>query len=190
MQIQPYLFFDGRAEEAIEFYKTAIGAKVEALMRWKDSPDKSMATPTNADKVMHSAIRIGDTTVLASDGRNTGNPNFQGFALTINAKDEAEADKLFAALGVVPPEKLVFINSFSDKNGGITRHPMSPTWPLEMLSVFTFEDLGAKTKFTIRWSADNAPEEERKTFDSSHEGMRQGWGGTMEQLEVYLASAK
>src|SRR5476651_937429 len=62
-------------------------------------PDKSMATPTNADKVMHSAIRIGDTTVLVSDGRNTGNPNFQGFALTISVKDEAEADKLFAALG-------------------------------------------------------------------------------------------
>jgi PhnB protein len=99
MQVQSYLFFDGRCDEAIEFYKKSLGAKVEMIMRWKDAPDKSMATPVNADKVMHSAIRIGDTMVLASDGRNTGQPDFKGFSLTITAKDEAEADKLFAALG-------------------------------------------------------------------------------------------
>ena len=98
MFIQPYLFFDGRCDEAIEFYKKALGAEVAMLMRWKDSPDKSMCTPANENKVMHSSVRIGDTTLMASDGRNTGNPNFQGFALSINAKDEADADKLFAAL--------------------------------------------------------------------------------------------
>ena len=92
---------------------------------------------------------------------------------------------------IVPPEKLVFINSFSDEKGGLTRHPMAPTWPLEMLSVFTFEEQpGGKTKFTIRWSPHNASEEERKTFDAGHDSMRQGWGGTMEQLAAYLASAK
>jgi uncharacterized protein YndB with AHSA1/START domain len=91
---------------------------------------------------------------------------------------------------IAPPEKLVFINSFSDENGSITRHPMSPTWPLEMISVFTFEDLGGKTRFTIRWSAHNATDEERKTFDSSHDSMTQGWSGTMEQLAAYLATAK
>jgi PhnB protein len=112
MQLQPYLFFDGRCDEAIEFYKKALGAKVDMLMRWKDSPDKSMATPANANKVMHSTIRIGETTMMASDGRNTGNPNFQGFALTINAKDEAEADRLFAALG----------------DGGKVTMPMSKTF--------------------------------------------------------------
>ena len=83
MQVQPYLFFDGRCEEALEFYKKAIGAKVDMLMRWKDSPDKSMVTPGNDEKVMHSGFQIGDTTVMASDGRNEGKPNFHGFALSI-----------------------------------------------------------------------------------------------------------
>jgi PhnB protein len=99
MQVQPYLFFDGRCDDALEFYKKAIGAKVGMLMRWKDSPDKSMCTASNADKVMHSQFQIGDTTVMASDGRNTGQPNFQGFALSIIAKTEAEADQMFGALG-------------------------------------------------------------------------------------------
>ena len=69
------------------------------LMRFKDSPDQSMVTPQNADKVMHAQFQIGDTTVMASDGRNTGAPNFQGFALSIIAPTEAEADGIFAALG-------------------------------------------------------------------------------------------
>jgi uncharacterized protein YndB with AHSA1/START domain len=88
---------------------------------------------------------------------------------------------------VVPQERMVFINSFSNEAGGRTRHPMSPTWPLEMLSTFTFEDLGGQTRFTIRWAPHNATEEERKTFDAAHDGMTQGWGGTMEQLAAYLA---
>ena len=91
---------------------------------------------------------------------------------------------------VVPNERLVLINSFSDEVGGITRHPMSPTWPLELLSVFTFEDApGGKTRFTIRWSAHNASAEERKTFDTSHDSMNQGWGGTLDQLAAYLKTA-
>jgi uncharacterized protein YndB with AHSA1/START domain len=90
---------------------------------------------------------------------------------------------------VTPPERMVFINSFSDEAGGITRHPMSPTWPLEMLSTFTFdEEPGGKTKVTIRWALlPDATEEERKTFDAGHDGMRMGWGGTMDMLEAYLA---
>jgi uncharacterized protein YndB with AHSA1/START domain len=92
---------------------------------------------------------------------------------------------------IAPPAKLVFINSFSDENGGLTRHPMSPSWPLEMLSVFTFEEQpGGKTKFTLHWSPHNATEEERKTFDAGHASMTQGWGGTLEQLGAYLAKAK
>ena len=85
---------------------------------------------------------------------------------------------------------MVHINSFSDEACGITRHPMSPTWPLEMLSTFTFEDVGGKTKVTIRWAPHNATDEERKTFDTSHDSMRQGWGGTMDQLADYLAKAR
>jgi uncharacterized protein YndB with AHSA1/START domain len=91
---------------------------------------------------------------------------------------------------IVVPERMVFINSFSDEAGGVTRHPMSPTWPLEMLSTFTFEDEAGKTKLTIRWSPHHAAEAERKTFDSSHDGMRQGWGGTLDQLAEYLAKTR
>ena len=98
MQVQPYLFFDGRCDQALEFYKKAVGADVKMLMRWKDSPDPSMCTPGNADKVMHAQFQVGETTIMTSDGRNTGTPKFEGFALTIAAKTEAEADKLFGAL--------------------------------------------------------------------------------------------
>jgi PhnB protein len=98
MNVQPYLFFDGKCVEALEFYKKAIGAEVKTLMRWKDCPDPSMATPANADKVMHAHFNVGDTAILASDGHNNGAPKFEGFALTITTKTEAEADKLFGAL--------------------------------------------------------------------------------------------
>lgn len=91
---------------------------------------------------------------------------------------------------IVAPERLVFISSFSDEAGGITRHPMAPTWPLESLSTFTFDEVGGKTRFTVRWSPYKATEEERRTFDSAHDNMRQGWGGTMDQLSEYLATAK
>lgn len=91
---------------------------------------------------------------------------------------------------VTPQERLVFINSFSDEKGGLTRHPLSPSWPLEMLSTFTFEEQpGGKTKFTIRWSPYNAAAEEQKTFDAGHGSMTQGWGGTLDQLAAYLARA-
>ncbi|MCX7312230.1 MAG: SRPBCC domain-containing protein [Alphaproteobacteria bacterium] len=92
---------------------------------------------------------------------------------------------------IVPPEKIVFLNSFADEKGGLARHPMAPTWPLEMLSVFTFEEQAdGKTKFTIRWSPYNATAEETATFDGGHASMTQGWSGTLEQLEAYLAKAK
>ena len=125
MQIQPYLFFDGRCAEAIEFYKKAVGATVEVLMHYKDSPDPSMCTPETRDKVMHSSIRFGDATVLASDGRCEGKPKFDGFALTITAADDAEARRLFEALGkggkvTMPLGKTFFSSSFgmlADKFG-------------------------------------------------------------------------
>lgn len=125
MQIQPYLFFEGRAEEAIEFYKKTLGAKVEMVMRFKEAPDQSMISPGSGEKVMHGAIKIGDAIVLLSDGRNSGKPNFQGFSLTLYPKDEAEADKLFAALvegGEVrmPMDKTFFAKRFgmlADKFG-------------------------------------------------------------------------
>ena len=102
MNIQPYLFLDGRCEEAIEFYKQALGAKVEMLLRIKDSPeppqDPHMQKPGTENKVMHAALRIGEATVLASDGRCEGKPEFKGFALSLTVADEAAAERAFAAL--------------------------------------------------------------------------------------------
>jgi uncharacterized protein YndB with AHSA1/START domain len=91
---------------------------------------------------------------------------------------------------IVPPERLVFINSFSDEAGGVTRHPMAADWPLLMFSTFTFEEEpDGKTRFTVRWSAYQATAEEQKVFDSSFDSMRGGWSGTMEQLAAYLKTA-
>ena len=117
MHLQPYLFFNGRSEEAIEFYKKAVGAKVNMLMRFKDSPDQSMVDPKTVDKVMHADISIGDTNVLLSDGRCQGDLKFDGFALTINAQDDADAQKLFKALSdggqvQMPLTKTFFASSF------------------------------------------------------------------------------
>jgi uncharacterized protein YndB with AHSA1/START domain len=92
---------------------------------------------------------------------------------------------------ISPRDRIVFINSFSDEAGGVTHHPMSPTWPLEMLSIFTFEDEpGGKTRFTVRWAPHNASDEQIKTFDAGRDSMNQGWGGTLDQLQDYLAKAK
>src|SRR3989304_10561811 len=102
MQVQPYLFLDGRCEEAIEFYKKPLGAKVEMMMRFKEGPDPmppGMVPPGSENKIMHSSFRIGDTAVMASDGRAQGKPKFEGFALSITAKNDAEAERLFAPLG-------------------------------------------------------------------------------------------
>ncbi len=88
---------------------------------------------------------------------------------------------------IVKPERIVFVISFSDENRGVTRHPMAPVWPLVWLSTVTFEPKGDKTTVTIHWSPLNATEEERKAFDAGHASMNQGWSGTFEQLEQYLA---
>ena len=101
MVVQAYLFFDGRCEEALGFYQRALGAELEMMMRFKEAPEPSspgMVPPGSEDKVMHASFRIGDTTVMASDGRCLGKPSFQGFALSITAANEAQADRTFAAL--------------------------------------------------------------------------------------------
>src|ERR1041384_8787709 len=100
MAIQPYLFFEGRCEEALEFYRKALGAEVVMLMRYKDSPEpapKGARTPPG-DKVMHSSLRIGDAELMASDGFAHGKPSFQGFSLSLNARDDAEARRWINAL--------------------------------------------------------------------------------------------
>lgn len=90
---------------------------------------------------------------------------------------------------IVAPEKLVYIQSFSDKDGGITRHPMSATWPLEMLATTTFEDLGnGRTKMTVTWQPYNADDIAIATFDNARPGMHQGFEGMFVSLENYLAT--
>lgn len=91
---------------------------------------------------------------------------------------------------ITPRDRIVFLNAFSDAAGGTTHHPMAPTWPLEMLSIFTFEDVpGGKTRFTVRWSPHNATNEEQKAFDAGRDSMRQGWGGTLDKLADYVKKA-
>jgi uncharacterized protein YndB with AHSA1/START domain len=109
----------------------------------------------------------------------------------LSAPDGSPMWGKFVYREIIPPERLHFISSFSDENGGTTRHPGHPSWPLEMHSTFTFEELpGGKTKFTVSWEPHNATEEERKTFEAGRDSMRMGWTGTFEQLETYLAKAK
>ena len=86
-----------------------------------------------------------------------------------------------------PPRRLVWVNSFSDEQGGVTRHPLAPTWPLEMLTTVTFTERNGGTEVTVQWVPLDPTEEERRTFDGGHESMRQGWTGTFDQLEAYLA---
>ena len=118
MQVQAYLFFDGRCEEALQFYSKHLGAKVEMLMRNKESPEPpppGMNAP--ADKVMHAAFRIGDTQVLASDGFAGGKPKFEGISLSLSARDDAHAKRIFGALAdggkvSMPLTKTFFASSF------------------------------------------------------------------------------
>lgn len=98
--VQPYLFFDGKCEEAIEFYRRAAGARVQMLMRFKDSPEPPPAgcAPADPNLIMHAQIEIGATVIMASDGRGTGHPKFEGFALSLSVNTEEDADRVFNAL--------------------------------------------------------------------------------------------
>jgi PhnB protein len=101
MKVEPYLFFDGRCEEAVEFYRRRLGAEVTMLMRYKESPDApppGVVPPGSENKVMHASLRIGDTVVMASDGKCSEQPSFKGFSLSITVPDAAAADRLFTAL--------------------------------------------------------------------------------------------
>ena len=109
------------------------------------------------------------------------------FHYCLCSQDGEEMWGKFVYREIVAPERIVLVNSFSDEEGNITRHPFSPTWPLEMLSTTTLVEEGGKTKLTIEWSPLNPTDEELKTFESSHDGMKQGWKGTFDQLADYLA---
>jgi PhnB protein len=115
--VQPYLVFNGRCEEALEFYRNALAAEVETLSRFKDAPDPGMAQPGMENNVMHASFRVGETLLMASDGRGGGQPRFEGFSLSILVPDEEKADKVFKALAnggkiTMPLEKTFWAPKF------------------------------------------------------------------------------
>jgi PhnB protein len=131
MQVQPYLFFDGRCEEAVEFYKSALGAEVTMLMRFKDSPEPpspGCVPPGAENKVMHASFRIGQTTVMASDGRCLGNPSFQGFSLSLAVPNEAEAERLFAALAEGGQVQMPLTKTFFSSRFGMVADRFGVSW--------------------------------------------------------------
>jgi PhnB protein len=128
MKLQSYLFFDGRCEEAIEFYKQAIGAEVQALMRFKESPEPPMAPPGSGEKVMHANVLIGGEQVMMSDGQCLGKPSFSGFALTLNVADAAEADRVFAALLDGGQVQMPLTKTFFSERFGMLADKFGVTW--------------------------------------------------------------
>ena len=112
MKVQPYLNFEGRCEEALEFYKKAIGAKVEMMMRCKDAPEPSQISPGLENKILHSSFTIGSSMIMATDGYNKNNANFEGISLALSATNEGEAKRLFGALA----------------DGGQVRMPLTKTF--------------------------------------------------------------
>jgi PhnB protein len=128
------LFFDGRCDEALEFYRTALGAKTTMLMRFKESPDPGMCPPGTEDKVMHSEFRVGDTTLMASDGRCTGQANFQGFALSIAAADAAEAERLFVALSEGGQVQMPLTQTFFSPRFGMVADRFGVMWMILVTS--------------------------------------------------------
>jgi PhnB protein len=128
MQVQPYLLFDGRCDEAVEFYQSALGAEVTMLMRFKDSPDPGMCPAGAQDKVMHASLRIGDSTVLASDGRCEGRPSFEGFALSLTVPDDAAAERLFAALGDGGQVQMPLAKTFFSPRFGMVADRFGVSW--------------------------------------------------------------
>ena len=128
MNIQPYLFFDGRCEQAFEFYRKSLGAKLEFMARYKDNPDPQYNPPDSSDKVMHACLRIGDTQVMASDGNCQGKPAFQGFSLTLNAANAAEAEQRFNALAEGGKVQMPLNETFFAKSFGMVADRFGVSW--------------------------------------------------------------
>lgn len=139
MRVQPYVFFDGRCEEAITFYKKALGAELVSLKRFSENPDlndencQGMAEGFE-DKVMHADIRIGDTNVLVSDGRCTGKPTFDGFSLTLSVKDDAQAERSFAALSEGGETLMPLAKTFWASKFGMVNDRFGVSWMVMTIS--------------------------------------------------------
>ncbi len=128
--IQPYLFFSGRCEEALDFYRIALGAQVDMVMHFKDSPEPLPPGALQSgfeNKVMHSAFRIGTTTILASDGCDDKS-SFSGFSLALTVPTEAEADRIFAALSDGGQVKMLLSKTFWSPRYGIVTDRFGIAW--------------------------------------------------------------
>ena len=132
MHVEPYLVFEGRCEEALEFYRKALGAEVKMLKRFKESPEPGMCQPGAEDKVMHAEVRIGDTTLMASDGRCQGPPAFQGFSLSLSLTDEAE--RLFAALSDGGQVQMPLIRTFWSPRFGMVADRFGVSWMINVVA--------------------------------------------------------
>ena len=130
MKTQPYLSFEGRCEEALEFYRGALSAEVTSLMRYKEMPDSCAGTLGTEDKVMHSSFRIGDSEILASDGMCSGNPSFQGISLTLSVPADDEAERLFAALADGGQVQVPLTPTFFSSGFGIVADRFGVSWML------------------------------------------------------------
>jgi len=130
MHTQIYLFFDGRTEEALEFYKKTLGIEVGMLMRFKDAPPEARQgmAPGSENKVMHSAFKLGDQQVMASDGHCGSQPEFKGFSLSLAVKDEGEAEKVFNALGAGGQVRQPLIKTFFSPKFGMVQDKFGVGW--------------------------------------------------------------
>jgi PhnB protein len=130
MHVEPYIFFDGRCEEAIEHYKKKLGATVENLLRFKDGPEPNsgMMPPGSDNKIMHASFRIGDSRVNCSDGSCLGKPNFQGFSLVIETKTDAEAERVFDALADGGAVHQPLIQTFFSSRFGMLADSFGVQW--------------------------------------------------------------
>ena len=131
MQTQIYLFFDGRTDEALAFYKKTLGIEVEMLMRFKDAPgpdDPNCPPPPQPDAVMHSSFKLGGQTIMASDGNCGGKAEFKGFSLSLAVKTAGEADKLFAALSEGGQVTQPLIQTFFSPKFGMVQDKFGVEW--------------------------------------------------------------
>ena len=135
MFIQPYVYFDGRCDEALKFYATALGAETTVLMRFKDNPDLQDGEGcapgmenVSGEKVMHANVKIRDTQIMMSDGMCGGTPKFEGISLTLNAKDPADAEKLFAALVEGGKVQMPLTETFFAKKFGMVFDKFGVSW--------------------------------------------------------------
>jgi PhnB protein len=130
VQVQPYLFFDGRCEEAINFYRDKLGADVTMLMRFKDAPEQQGGTtpPGTENKVMHASFRLGDSSVMASDGRCQGNPDFKGFSLSLTASSGDEAERMFSVLSDGGAVQMPLTQTFFSSHFGVVADRFGVSW--------------------------------------------------------------